>query len=267
MRLCKNCNSKMIIKENCSSEQHVYFWVCSTPNCKKIENTILKNQNNSSWRSVVSKFNSMKFLKPSDIVCDSDRHYSICNYFQYGHKFKFSDIENLDITLGFDSVQDFFFWIATQQSIVTHSVHNYFPVGSPYYFTFKELTNTINKNYQNVINSISLNQVADIEKSIKDWKEYFEEQAERKASRFRESQDKLEKEHQLAVERKSEKATIDIFNAIRRKDVKAIIELRKKGADLYHKNENGLNCFEYAKTIGIEIITEALNRDLNENNN
>jgi len=253
---------KLAIKE---PFKDLYFWGCSSyPGCRSIEKTILKLEKSFNWREEESKINSMKYLNPTDIVSDAIRHSAICDHFKYDHKFTLSDIDKLDLTLCFNTKQDFFFWVATQKSIVTHSVHNYLPVGSPYYFTFKELRKSINKNYQKVIKNISTIQIDDIENSINKWREYFQAIEESETARIKFSEEKVDIEHQLALKRKSEKATINIFNAIRRKDVKAIIELRKKGADLYSKNENGLNCIEYADSLGVEKVIESLRKDISK---
>ena len=71
----------------------------------------------------------------------------------------------------------------------------------------------------------------------------------------------IELEHLEAVNRKLKKA---IFNAIKNKDVNAIIELRTKGVDLNHKNELGFSCLEFAKDLGVKTVIDALNKNLDE---
>lgn len=242
-----------------------YFWGCSSfPDCRNIENTILQKKDYRAYYLGNDNANSMTVIKPHDIVSDATRHFAICKHFNYDHKFMLSDFSNLNLLLGFEDNHDFYFWIATQQSIVTHGVHNHLPVGSPYYFTFKNLTDFINQTFDNAINRISIQQQSLIETSITVWTEFFRRKSEARVARQKVSEEKIQEEHNAAVKRKADKATIDIFNAIRRKDLKAIEALRRRGADLHFKNQDGITCLEYARTLDDERLIESLTKNLSE---
>lgn len=240
-----------------------YFWGCSTyPLCHSITGTILKKQSFEHYYIENRDANSLKFIRPKDFITDAERHFAICKNYKYDCNFPIADIEELDIKLGFEDQNDFFFWIATQQSIITHSVHHHLPVGSPYYFTFKNLTDSINIHFNDIVNSLVKGQQLQIEKSILEWTSYFDILAAERDERVRLSQNKIDTEHKNAVKRKAEKASKDIFNAIRRKDIKAIIALRRKGANINVQNELGLNCIEYAKTLNDDKIIQVLTTNL-----
>jgi len=268
MRNCKICNSKMYLKVSTKGLYiDKYFWGCSSfPECRNIENTILRKQNFRTYYLGNDSANSMKILRPFDNVPDTERHYAIYKQFEYDYKVNQSDFENLDLLLGFENSQDFFFWVATQQKIISQSVHNYLPVGSPYYSTFRNLTVAINLSFDNVISTIKANQSEIIESSIKVWTDFFQKRAEEKLNRIRVSEEKIQAEHELSLKRKADKASIDIFNAIRRKDLNAIVSLRQKGADLNSTNEVGLNCLDYAKTFNDDKLIVALTCNLTELN-
>ena len=263
---CKICNSKMVLRLSSKEQfEDKYFWGCSTfPECRNILNTILEKKEFRTYYLGNDDANSMSTLKPSDIVTDATRHFAICKQFNYDHTFCYTDMTNIDLLLGFEKKNDFYFWIATQQSIVTHGVHNHLPVGSPYYFTFKNLTDFINQSFDNVINDISTQQQSQIETSITVWAEFFRRKSEASLVRQKVSEEKIQEEHNVAVKKKADKATIDIFNAIRRKDLKAIESLLRRGADLIFKNQDGITCIEYARTFNDERLIEALTNNLSE---
>lgn len=160
--------------------------------------------------------------------------------------------------LGFQNQSEFLFWLASQTKVNTVGAHNYLPVGSPYYFTFNNLVNFINVVYNNSIRVILIERNNEIESCILQWKNYFRQRLEEKQHRRKVSEEAIQTQHQEAVERKSKKASFDIFSAIRRKDIKAIISLRKRGIDESFKNAEGLTCLEYAMTLGNDNVIEAL---------
>lgn len=242
-----------------------YFWGCTTfPTCTNIENTILEKKDFGNYYLGNDVANSILLIRPNDIATDAERHYAICKYFQYDHSFSPNDLESIDLRLGFENRDDFHFWIASQQIIVTHGVHNYLPVGSPYYFTFRNLIDSINRNFENIITKITSEKQELIEVSILAWTEFFRKRGEARMQRQKVSQDKTQADHEAAVQRKSNKASNDIFNAIRRKDFKAIEALRRKGADLTITNNEGLTCIDYAKTFNDNRLIDALKNNIKE---
>jgi len=254
---------KVSLKEQ---DNHKFFWSCSSnPKCNNTEKTILKKMPNyfgyftplvSHYKSESWNINSMAYLRPNDIVSDAERHYSINNKFEYDLKFHQVHIENLDIFLGFESRNDFYFWIATQQWMI-HGSYKYLNVGSPYYFTFINLTKSINQYYGDIINKIVEEQHSTINLSIAEWDIFFD-----LIKRKGEEAQIVSEEGPKAI--KAKKASINIFRAIRRKDIKAIVALRKNGADLSYKNNKGLNYIEYARTFNCEKVIEALTINLSE---
>lgn len=254
MRYCKKCNSKMILRvSNYDTFQSNYIWGCSTfPICMNTENTILKPITN------YIQVNSLKELRPNDFISDAIRHKAICDNFDYDHSFEQKDFIDLHFLLGFENQSDFFFWVASQQKVIKHSVHHYLPVGSPYYFLFNSLTNSIDNIFGSAIAIISNEQNEKIQSAIIGWTEYFKIESEKKLNKKNEQNKIINEQHNAAQLKKSEKASKDIFNSIRRQDYNAIIALRKKGADLNYISKSGINSIEYAKTFNDEKLIESL---------
>lgn len=203
--------------------------------------------------------NSMAVLRPNDIGTDAIRHYIISSHFDWNHTFTKADFEDLDLLLRFKERDDFYFWIACQQQkVVTPGVYTYLPVvgGSTYWSTFNNLTNSINIFFGNIITSISIIKQPLIESSTKVWMDFFKRKEEAAVERGFPSKAKRE----LLIK----KASNNIFNAIRRKDIKAIIALRRKGADPNFINEDGLTSIEYAKKFNDDRLIEALTKNLIE---
>lgn len=72
-----------------------------------------------------------------------------------------------------------------------------------------------------------------------------------------------EERHTTAAERKAEKATQDIFSAIRRKDTKAVQALLLRGARLDIPDATGMTAFAYAQALGHAPILELLHSNTN----
>jgi len=72
-----------------------------------------------------------------------------------------------------------------------------------------------------------------------------------------------EERHANAVKRKAEKATHDIFSAIRRKDTKAVQALLLRGARLDMPNASGITALAYAQTLAHAPILELLQNKAN----
>ena len=269
MRRCKVCNASMVVRLS-KTEPFIdkYFWECTAfPECCNIENTILSKVD----RPFISMFCSMHKWRPTDSITDSERHYAIERRFGYGHTFGRTEIENLDMQLGFQEREDFFFWVATQQyllSISPRSLYHYFPVASPYDSTIKNLIEGINQFFPNKF-TLPYCFPRDLERfdriirdSMSEWADSFQKEAEHRYNMLQEDK----KKHEEAVKRKADKASIEIFNAIRRKDLRAIEALRRKGADLTVKNENGLTSLQYARTLEDERLIEMLQQALHDGN-
>lgn len=86
-----------------------------------------------------------------------------------------------------------------------------------------------------------------------------------RAVEHRISRQKAEEErHSTAIERKAEKATRDIFSAIRRKDIKAVRALLLCGARLDVSGASGVTALAYAQALGHAPIFELLQKRANE---
>jgi hypothetical protein len=72
-----------------------------------------------------------------------------------------------------------------------------------------------------------------------------------------------EERHTIAAERKAEKATHDIFSAIRRKDAKAVQALLLRGARLDIPNASGITALAYAQALAHAPILELLQNKTN----
>lgn len=266
MRKCRTCGSAMTIKlAHRGDFKGSYFWGCSKfPECRSLENTILKKISADDFWYGAYFHNSMKQINPDDIVTDAERHVATKNHFHYDEKFNNTDFTLLSFQLGFNDDSEFFFWIASQTKVVDHGVHNYFPVGSPYYFTFTNLVKAINQKFNDIINNLLVEKKDLIDCSVEYWLTLFREEIKRREEKSRAAMEREERRHSEAVERKANDATLKIFNAIRRKDIKAIIALRNKGADLTYKNEEGLDCVEYARTINDDRVLTALTCEIKD---
>jgi len=65
-----------------------------------------------------------------------------------------------------------------------------------------------------------------------------------------------------ARQRKSEKATRDLFGALRRKDIPAIMALRRKGADVTAVSQGGKSALDVARDSGDQSLLDALTCDI-----
>jgi len=241
-----------------------YLWGCSNyPDCIFEEDTILESDPNTFYCMDSDKTqNSMRILYPEDIVPDAERHIAISNKFHYNkidceYQFIDEDFALLIFQLGFNNKSEFYFWMATQTKVITGGVHNYLPVGSPYYHIFTNMVKAINRDFGNIIERLFIEKKDSINRSVEYWLNKFQREKEAK-------EEKERQRHLESIERRANEATRKIFNAIRRKDIKAIIALRKSGADLTAKNENGLNSYEYAKTINNDSVLGALTGNIDE---
>jgi hypothetical protein len=146
------------------------------------------------------------------------------------------------------------FWVCTQRLVVDHGLHGNIPVRSLYYFTFQNLINGLNSINNNVVISRSNNNGSIIQQSILPWTNLFHKRRMEGIERQLES----ERKDPEVVERKAEKATVNLFNTIRRNDIKAIKPLLNKGARPAVMNADVLNSIDYAKSLNrvniIEII-------------
>jgi Ankyrin repeats (many copies) len=266
MKHCKICNSKMILllqKEK--SQDNNYVWVCSNSHqCPNIEITWLTldfhfwvNPNN---------YNSLHHINLEDLPFDAVRHYAINKHFNYRDNFLDESISNLESNLGFYDLDEMFFWFCSQRLVITHSCHNYLPVGSPYFFIFKNLSNHLNQTNSFILDKIYNDKKELIMQAVKPWLMLFKKDEEERENRKLSSEYKIEAEHRAAVERKSKKATITIYGAIRRKDIKAVEALLQKGAVINAPNEEGITALDYAKEINDEKVLELLLNHKNKSN-
>lgn len=236
-----------------------YIWICNNESkCKNIESTWLTS-NIRFWKQQINH-NSLHEINPEDLPYDYVRHYSINKHFQYNYKIVEADLLNLECDLGFSNIDEMNFWFCSQRSVITHSCHNYLPVGSPYYFTFKDLYNSLNEKNKFILNKIHEENEGLIHLAIKPWLMKFQQDKDFKENRSRTNQYKIENEHKEALERKSKKATFAIYGAIRRKDLKAIEALLLKGAVIDEPNDEGTTALEYAKALNNEKVLSLLVR-------
>jgi len=274
---CKKCGSKMVLllakKEAYAGN---YFWGCSSyPGCRNLEPTLLKKFIPYAREKFFDRekpsylHKSSEMINPTDKPTDAERHYAISKKFSYDHKFLNNDIKGLDTLLGFENKNDFFFWVcATQHYHSGLSWQNHMPVHYAYHILFISLTEYINNEFDNILLDLLKTKRDLIPEPNTGWRYFFTlEQAER----FREKKENFERhilkeevDHLAAVKRRSIKATENIFNAIRRKDYKAILALRIKGSDLQYKNDSELTPLEYAESFKDKLLIEALTNEIEE---
>ena len=267
MRICPKCSSRMELKLSNNIEKidnrgyyKAIVWFCSeNPTCNLPKETFLYRDVSENWLLDFSDrrnypFNSLKIKNPNDFIYDGERYFAIHRNYDYQHSFSKEEIEKLEIKLGFESMDDFIFWVCTQKLVVDHGVHGNMPVGSPYYFTFQNLINGLNSINKNVLISTSNNNGSIIQQSILPWTELFHKRRMEGIERQLES----ERKDPEIVERKAEKATVNLLYAIRRNDIKAIKPLLNKGARTTDINEDGLNSIDYAKSLNRDEIVEII---------
>ncbi|UAM99117.1 hypothetical protein K8354_04640 [Polaribacter litorisediminis] len=237
-------------------------WFCSENSiCNLAKETFLYRDISEDWLLDFSygrnyPFNSLKIKNPNDFIYDGERHFAIHGNFDYQHSFSKEEIEQLEIKLGFESMDDFIFWVCTQKLVVDRSVHGNMPAGSPYYFTFQNLIHGLNSINKNLLISTSNNNGSIIKRSILPWTELFHKRRMEGIERQLES----ERKDLEVVERKAKKATVNLFNAIRRNNIKSIKSLLNKGARPAEINEYGLNSIDYAKSLNrVDIIEIIMN--------
>lgn len=254
MKTCPKCKNNLVIRIAKKGElKNTKFWGCSTfPKCRYTE--------------------SIDNLTPDELFdFNQSNHQNILSLFPYNHLFTKEDIYEIIKELPFASNDDYFYWLSKETvSYKDDFPHNWIEVESPYRETLDNLIISTNSHFNNIIEKIISNKSNKIKedltyesnaKKIKSKIELYNQILKNKFDRLRE----VEKEHRKAVQRRSIKATKDIFNAIKRKDIKAIIALRKKGADLNKVNEIGLTAIELGNRIGNDKIIKALNQKLEEN--
>ncbi|HEY5536599.1 MAG TPA: hypothetical protein VIL99_16900 [Ignavibacteria bacterium] len=202
-------------------------------------------------------------MKPPISNIDELRHIKI--YKTYGldkNKWVF-EIKNLKELLDFDKDDELFYWIAKEKIRFDGiSSHNFIKVGSPYDQLYKYLCTYIDNNYGDSISNIIKNQKDKIFFELSSWIEYRKYVEGCELSRKLYSETKEKEKHDIAVKKRSEKATNNLFNAIRRKDLKAIVSLRIKGADINNKNNQGISALDYANNLGDEGVVNILIEDL-----
>lgn len=254
MKTCPNCKNNLIIRVAKKGElKNTKFWGCNTfPKCRYTE--------------------SIDSLTTDELFdFNQSNHQKIVSLFPYNHLFTKEDIYKIIKELPFASNDDFFYWISKETvSYKDKFPHHWIRVGSPYRQTLDNLIKSINSYFNNIIKKIISNKSNKINedltyesnaKKIKIKIELYNQISKNKFDSLKE----VKKEHIKADQRRSIKATKDIFNAIKRKDIKAIIALRKKGASLNIVNENELTAIELGNKLGNDKIIKALNQKLEEN--
>jgi ssDNA-binding Zn-finger/Zn-ribbon topoisomerase 1 len=249
-----------------------YFWGCSSyPGCRNLEPTLLKKLIPYAREKLLDPkkssylHKSSEMINPTDKPTDNERHSAISKKFRHDHKFLNSDIKGLDTLLGFENQNDFFFWVcATQHYHSGLYWHNHISVGSPYIGLFINLTEYINNEFDNILLDLLKTKRNLMPEPNTGWR-YFLALEEEAALHKKEKTSEKEEEGRLAaVNRRSIKATENIFNAIRRKDYKAILAFRIKGADLQYKNDSELTPLEYAESFKDKLLIEALTNEIEE---
>jgi ssDNA-binding Zn-finger/Zn-ribbon topoisomerase 1 len=202
-----------------------------------------------------------------ELFTDEEIHIKINTKFPYDHTFSKDEIVSIALENS-HSLAQFFYWVIKEKTkYIDHyeSFHNYINVGSPYNFTFKNLCESVNSNYNNILTKMYMQNAENVKEDITEWIFEREKRLAIKLKKSRQGEENARKEaliHEENRKKKAEKASYDIFKAIRRGDVKAIIALRKKGASTDKPNEQGLTAIEYANQLGNQDIINALTKDL-----
>jgi len=91
-------------------------------------------------------------------------------------------------------------------------------------------------------------------RSLEEFRRFSSEMAQRREKRQRAEEER----HIEAQKRKAQKATHDLVGAIKRRDIKAIIALRHRGADVDAADEGGISFLQLADETGDAKIIEAV---------
>lgn len=163
---CKRCNNEMVIRLSKKGYyKDFFFWGCSRyPSCTNTVKTLLRNE---TWERYESRFCSDPFCLITPKITDWQRHACIHKYYQWDHFFSKNEIEQLVGSLGFNTINEFIFWICTQNRIGVS--HNIFPVPSPYIDTFRNLTAAVNDYFMQITQSI-IEEADKIENAIGEWR-------------------------------------------------------------------------------------------------
>lgn len=243
--ICPKCGAILILRTTKKGQSIGHrFWGCSKyPLCNYTE-----------------EYTQMSFP-------DEEIHIKINRKFPYDHTFSKEDIASIVSECNL-SLANFFYWVTKEKTKYIdndESFHNYIHVGSPYNFTFKNLCESINSNYNNILTRLLEQNSENIKEDNSEWMFEREKKLTQKLERRKQGEENARKEaliHEENRKKKAEKASYDIFNAIRRGDVKAIIALRRKGALTNKPNEEGLTAIEYANHLGNQDIINALSEDI-----
>lgn len=157
MRYCEHCKSELKIKlAKRGKSAGKYFWGSTKyPECKFTEDTILYQVPHRDEFNF-KKYSSMLIKCPDDIVSDADRHFSLEKTTNsYSNRIGYN-MESLDFKMGFNDLDDFHFWIATQAKVINLEFIHYsdFELGSPYERAFNEFVEDINRNENKIISKI-----------------------------------------------------------------------------------------------------------------
>jgi ssDNA-binding Zn-finger/Zn-ribbon topoisomerase 1 len=203
----------------------VFFWGCSSyPICTNTLSTLLKNEN---WPNHISNFCSDPFCTSSPRTTDWQRHSSLNTHYQWDHIFLKDEIEKLTGDLGFNSINEFIFWICTQNQFEVS--HNTFPVPSPYTNTFRNLTTSVDEHFNQILQDTTI-KTEELGIAINEWEEHWKLEAER---------------NRPYLERRAQELEIKIQNQVRNRKnrerrLEEIQNFRKLSYDDVKKNQTEL---------------------------
>ena len=265
MNRCSRCNSELVLRySEVVPFENKYYWSCTASNsCNYVAETYLSRIDSQRGSGKVSVMpNSMLVKKPADIVSDMERHCGLASKHTYASNFDKHELDLLWVNLGFDTKEDFHFWVATQQMICWIILVP--AAGSTYRSCFQNLTEKIEIHEKISIRELINDDRTLIELSLLSWTIGLEWQAkgDRQRRKVQLEGERVFREYHF--QRNAVKATMNLFNAVRRRDFLAIEALRKKGADPYVKGENGYTCWEFAVAFDDDRLLVALSKDLPE---
>lgn len=200
-------------------------------------------------------------------ISDNAMHNQIDKMYDYDYTFTKENI--LFLASHFNlSLSNFFYWILKEKTKYLDnqlSFHNHINnVGSPYNFTFNNLCSMINGNYDYILVKLYEKNSACIKADIEPWMKEREKERSERMEMQKKAEANERREffiHEEYRKKKAQKATSDLFKAVKRRDVRAIVALRRKGALTNKPNEDGLTAFEYAEQLGDKEIIDALLKD------
>lgn len=264
---CPLCGNNIILKNDYQfSDNTYYYWICSNiPRCPFYHKTLVKKIDIEEINPYFRERSVLSAVRAADPI-DGERHVALDSKYPWrteGYVIP-KELDGFSLDFGFETKREMIFWFMVQSKLMNPGIHNYLHVGSPYYFVFTDIYQQIIGLDPEMSSQLKMAFELKMKSLLKSWEAYQDsivKEIDKSAALRAEEERKNKIFHQKKI---ADDATYKIYDAIRRKDIKAVIALRKKGARLNEINRFDKSAIEYAKEIGNQTIIELLNMNNNE---